>query len=282
MNRADFMKRLKELLADVSPSEREEAIQYYNDYFDDAGAENEQSVIASLGSPEQLARTIRAGLADDGNKGEFTEKGFSGYEPRKNNEILNPNQKDSSGAGSGNSGEAPNGGNAYGYRRAGGGPNPYGYNNDNKNSSYQNSYAGYAGQGNAVEKRGKRKMSGGMVVLLVLLCILAAPVVLGVGSGLLGGVIGILGGLFGIVVGFGITTVVLIIVGICVFVYGIGLIFAAPLGGLCMMGGGMICMAVGLFFLWLVVLICGTLIPAVIRGIVKLFQSIFHRGGASA
>ena len=39
MNRADFMKNLAELLADMAPAEREEAIQYYNDYFDDAGTE---------------------------------------------------------------------------------------------------------------------------------------------------------------------------------------------------------------------------------------------------
>ena len=74
MSRAEFMRRLAELLTDVSPAEREEAIQYYNDYFDDAGAENEQSVIASLGSPEELAKTIKAGLFDGGNTGEFTEK----------------------------------------------------------------------------------------------------------------------------------------------------------------------------------------------------------------
>ena len=33
MNRAEFMNRLTALLTDVSPTEREEAIQYYNDYF---------------------------------------------------------------------------------------------------------------------------------------------------------------------------------------------------------------------------------------------------------
>ena len=91
MNRADFMKNLAELLADVPPTEREEAIQYYNDYFDDAGVENEQSVIASLGTPQQLAETIRAGLADGGNIGEFTEKGFSAYEQKRNNEVMNLN-----------------------------------------------------------------------------------------------------------------------------------------------------------------------------------------------
>ena len=42
MNRADFMKQLESLLTGIAPTEREEAIQYYSDYFDDAGAENEQ------------------------------------------------------------------------------------------------------------------------------------------------------------------------------------------------------------------------------------------------
>ena len=87
MNRAEFMRRLTELLGDVSPMERDEAIQYYNDYFDDAGAENESSVIASLGTPEELARTIKAGLNDGGNSGEFTESGFSGYTQAHRDEL---------------------------------------------------------------------------------------------------------------------------------------------------------------------------------------------------
>ena len=45
MNRQEFMKRLEELLQDISENEREEALQYYNDYFDDAGAENEAQII---------------------------------------------------------------------------------------------------------------------------------------------------------------------------------------------------------------------------------------------
>ena len=42
MSRWEFMRQLEELLLDISPSEREEALQYYNDYFNDAGKENEQ------------------------------------------------------------------------------------------------------------------------------------------------------------------------------------------------------------------------------------------------
>ena len=53
MNRADFMKNLAELLVDMAPTEREEAIQYYNDYFDDAGAENEHRVPRYAGTARQ-------------------------------------------------------------------------------------------------------------------------------------------------------------------------------------------------------------------------------------
>ena len=39
MTRTEFMKQLQDLLSDISKNEREEALQYYNDYFDDAGPE---------------------------------------------------------------------------------------------------------------------------------------------------------------------------------------------------------------------------------------------------
>lgn len=51
MNRKEFMERLERLLWNISDSEREEALQYYNDYFDDAGEENEAKVIE-----EQIGR----------------------------------------------------------------------------------------------------------------------------------------------------------------------------------------------------------------------------------
>lgn len=268
MNRADFMKNLADLLGDMSPGEREEAIQYYNDYFDDAGAENEQSVIASLGTPEQLAGAIKAGLSGSQTAGEFTEKGFSGYEQTRSNEVLNPNQPEGSSENGSNRQES-NAGTAW---QSGGG-------NNNGYDSYQNQYNG---QNTASDKNDKKPMSAGSIVLLIILCIFAFPLVLGVGTGLFGGIIGLLGGLLGCVIGFGAAAIALILVGVCLFVYSIGLLFSVPLGGLCMMGAAMICMSLGILFTWLIVMICGKLIPAMIRGVVKLFQSIFHRGGAAA
>mgnify|MGYP006922422652 CR=1 FL=1 len=38
--------------------ERRDAMKFYNDYFDDAGEENEQQVIAELGDPAQVAAII--------------------------------------------------------------------------------------------------------------------------------------------------------------------------------------------------------------------------------
>ncbi len=303
MNRADFMKNLAELLADMAPAEREEAIQYYNDYFDDAGEENEQSVIESLGTPEQLAGTIKAGLFDGGSAGEFTEKGFSGYEQKKTDEVLDINHAGESRQEEEPAGRSESGGqqftreNGYGYGAENTAYESTDYNNNsygnvgNGNTSYNttsyenNSYGNnsYGNTGQSQEKRAeKQKMSGGMIALIVVLCILASPFLLGIGGGALGVILGLLGALIGILATVAVVAVVLLVVGILLFIFGITMLFGTPLGGLCMMGAALVCLAVGLCFLCLTVAICGMLLPAFFRGIVKLIQSIFHIGGARA
>ena len=66
MNRIEFMKQLESLLQNVSQTEREEALQYYNDYFDDAGPENEKEVIEALGNPARVAENIKRDLMGNG------------------------------------------------------------------------------------------------------------------------------------------------------------------------------------------------------------------------
>ncbi len=88
MSRWEFMRQLEELLSDISPAEREEALQYYNDYFNDAGRENEQEVVEALGSPAQVAKIVRDGLGDNGSLGEFTESGFKNAESSLQNPIV--------------------------------------------------------------------------------------------------------------------------------------------------------------------------------------------------
>ena len=85
MNRQEFIERLKELLGDLSEEERQEAIQYYEDYFADAGEENEERVIEELGSPEKVALMIREGLQGEDGGSEYRETGYAQtrYEERE-------------------------------------------------------------------------------------------------------------------------------------------------------------------------------------------------------
>lgn len=64
MNRQEFLEKLRLLLGDLSEEEREEAIQYYEDYFADAGPEMEEQVIRELGSPEKVALMIREAIRE--------------------------------------------------------------------------------------------------------------------------------------------------------------------------------------------------------------------------
>lgn len=84
MNRIQFMEMLERLLKDLPENERQEAVQYYNDYFDDAGPENEAQVIGELGSPAQVARTIRDGMSENG---EYTERGYEDARFRDSQEL---------------------------------------------------------------------------------------------------------------------------------------------------------------------------------------------------
>lgn len=75
MNRQEFMRQLELLLSGIPASEREDALAYYNNYFDEAGVENEAQVIAELGSPEAVAKNIIADVQQEGT-------GYSNPEPQ--------------------------------------------------------------------------------------------------------------------------------------------------------------------------------------------------------
>lgn len=62
MNKESFMQELARLLGDISPQERQEALNFYEEYFHDAGPEKEQEVLKELGSPMQVAAKIKEGL----------------------------------------------------------------------------------------------------------------------------------------------------------------------------------------------------------------------------
>lgn len=66
MNRQEFLRQLESLLYAIPANERADALAYYNDYFDEAGTENEQNVIQELGSPQKVAQSIIENLRNSG------------------------------------------------------------------------------------------------------------------------------------------------------------------------------------------------------------------------
>ncbi|NLL77090.1 MAG: hypothetical protein GX235_07570 [Clostridiales bacterium] len=223
MNRLEFMQKLESLLSDISQGEKEEALQYYNDYLNDAGVENEQEVLESLGTPERLAQTIKEGLNDNGNVGEFTETGYKDYFEQ----------------------------------------------NEQKQE--------------VIKKKEKKSMSGGMIALIVILCILASPLLISITTGIFGAGVGILVGILGFFIGIAVAGIILFITAVVLLVSGFGQLFYLPLAGVCLIGAGLLAGGLSLFFIWLTVWLCATVIPWFIRVLADLFSKLFRRrGGESA
>ena len=76
MNREEYLKRLSFLLKDLPEEEIEDAIAYYEDYFEEAGEEKEEQVIKELGSPEKIAKMIRDSVQENQASSEYTEEGY--------------------------------------------------------------------------------------------------------------------------------------------------------------------------------------------------------------
>ena len=62
MRKDEYLSRLESLLSDISADEREDAMSYYRDYFEDAGPEREDELSEELGSPEKVAAQIKRDL----------------------------------------------------------------------------------------------------------------------------------------------------------------------------------------------------------------------------
>ena len=207
MNRVEFMRQLESLLLDIPESDRLDANAYYNDYFDEAGIENEEKVIRELGSPARVASIIKADLNATGNeKAEYTEQGYS-----DGRQGVNPNT-----------------------------PAP---------------------------RKEKKKLP---MALIIVLLVFAAPVLLGVGGGLLGGVLGLAGGLIGLVAG----GIGLLAGGVVSLVSGLIKLVFSPLKGLVLVGTGSLITAVGILFVVFLVLCIFKWLPKLCRKIMDWIKGV--------
>lgn len=280
MNRTDFMTQLERLLQNISPAEREEALQYYNDYFDDAGAENEQEVIEALGNPARVAENIKRDIL--GNPGENTAKAAPSdravieYGKPENEEMQREEQasaqKPDSGngtaeqkdvpavsAGRGNTvgnGGAPGQGGAFGWGGAGG----------------QGGAAGGTSAQGAKNAPAKKGMPGWAIALITVCVIFASPFLLGLAVGVLGIAFGVLMTWLALVFAFGLAALILFIVLAVLVAVGIQCMFVDPLVGIALIGGGLVCGGVGILLLMAAVALTGIVTPAIFRGVGRLFH----------
>ena len=83
MNRQEFLRQLESLLMHIPANERADAMAYYNDYFDEAGAENEQRVIQELGSPQKVAQSILSDIPNTEYEDGYQNRQYQDVEKKK-------------------------------------------------------------------------------------------------------------------------------------------------------------------------------------------------------
>ena len=64
MTSEEYLKQLEKYLRKLPQSDYEDAMEYFTEYFADAGPENEQAVIKELGTPKQAAAELMRNLLD--------------------------------------------------------------------------------------------------------------------------------------------------------------------------------------------------------------------------
>ena len=393
MNRNDFMDQLESLLQNISSTEREEALQFYEGYFDDAGKENEQEVIEALGNPARVAENIKRDLLGNGgvegaarkvracdrvlveygkeSQEEETPDGMPGCgEESERPELVEAQSGAATGGKSlgtsshlgtqptfaGGQGGQPGFGNGTESRTASaggqGGQPGFGSGTESRTASAgsqegqagggfgaasdmfssadwmgsdpqswqfgQSGQYGESGQFGGTGQYGESGQFGGTgqygesgqfgatggcdgfgqyggvgqpggdggyggagqpgkpgsalpgwaVALLVVALLPACPLVLGI----FGTLLGLLASWFAMIFGFGVTALVLLVVLVVLVVAGFICMFANPWVGTALVGGGLLCGALGIVFLMLTVAMAGIVTPAVFKGIKYIFK----------
>lgn len=290
MSRKEFMDQLEQLLSDIPKEERTEALTYYNGYFEDAGEENEESIIQELESPQKVARIIKAdmGLSEEH---QYTESGYEDTRFRQRQEV-------DSYTGAGDSHRSREGGygsgqDEGGYDSSRGQSSGYGSDQDQSGGygSGQDQSSGYAsGQGGGYEFQTKKASDSApkrkdptRTLLLVLLAVFTCPIWLGLLGGFFGLLIGGVATIFALLLAVVLIVFVFFVVGFVLAGVGISLFTIGNIGaGLGVSGAGLIMLALAVLGLLACVVLFGRFLPWIVKGCVNLCSRLFHRKGSVA
>lgn len=226
MNRREFIEQLRGLLTSLPYGEQEDALQFYEEYFDDAGPENEQRVIEELESPEAVAqKIIQNSPSVPAAQGWVNADGAqAGGEGAPSDTAADSAQYDSSM-----------------FERY-----------------YQN------------QQRMQQQSSSNWALWLVL--ILTCPLWLPLGIGLIITLFSLVVTALALIFSFAVTAAALAAAVILTLILGVPMLFYDPLNGFYMISLAMIAAGASLILIPPVIWLCKKGIPAIFRGIGKLFS----------
>ncbi len=294
MNRVEFLAELRAQLADFSEEAREDALKFYEEYLDEAGPENEAIVLAELGSPQKVARIIRANCDSGMPQAESPARStFFGADwrapraPRWGAQTGAAQQPDAGAPNAQPSAQAPDDAapNAQpGADAPASGADVPPSAHDAAQAGAANAYTAQSGPAYAPPRRpaydytpadGAAGRAGRDRTLWLILLIVTCPIWIGVFFGLLGGAFGLVGGLIGLWIG-GFATM---IAGFAAVGGGMGLLFSAPADGVLMIGVSLLCAACGALLVAVAQLAVTKLIPLAVRAVRWLWRRLFGNGG---
>lgn len=277
MSRKEFMEQLEKLLMDIPQEERLEALTYYHGYFEDAGAENEESIIRELESPEAVAAIIKADIGMEEQK-KYTETGYSDARFEQKEEMIRrtadrqTNEQEM--AGNGYGGANSSGPSGYGSGRAQS-ARASGYGNGGTQNSGASGYGSAGSQNNRnAGNQGDRTLK---VVLLVIVAVFTSPIWLGLLAAGAGILLGIAGTVLGCLVALTAVVLAFYVIGFLLAGLGVG---AFTVGGIAtgcgLSAAGLILLALAIVGTVGCVWLFGKFLPWLVRGLVSLCSRPFQ------
>lgn len=250
MRKEEFLTQLEYLLQDVPEKDKTEAIQYYRDYLEEAGPDNEERAVEEFGSPERVAAIIRAdmmGNLEEG--GAFTE---TGYEDER---FRDPN-----------------------YQVA----KRFDLPEEKKDFQRESHDAGYKSAGVSEDytyvKKERWTCKPLKWALWAVLFIIASPFLLGAGGiafGVIVGIVTLIAGLIFTILGL---TAAALIAAVVLIAFGVVFLASSPMEALLLIGIAVASFGCGLVGLAITVVLIGTFLPFLWRCLVKLVRMITGRG----
>lgn len=238
MEKYKFMGELEKNLMDISYEERREALRYYEDYFDEAGDENIESVMQELGTPQKVAKRIKEDLHMENmgkENGTIEHTLWNGEETEQDKEE---EQK-------------------YSY----------------KAEDFQKQT-----QGNSAKKKASffteklKNMGTEKLIILILVCIIVGPAILGILCGIVGIFIGIFFAIIGLIFGAFAGMAGMFVSGVVSIVVAFGKLAISPANSLVHMGAGIVSIAIALLFLAAGIYLCKGVLPGFISWFNEMIQ----------